>query len=640
LVRRILSLRQDRLYEIIALHNFSLQPISLQLELWSGARFEDIFEVRGFKREKRGTSLAPEDLTTTTPTGRHHQQIRFHYLGLDGLLRQTQVTRYFHTEKIRLSPTVCGQFMKINLGPQDEIDLRSRVDFVTSPDEDGTFAEMSVPEAIQFLGAPSDRESLFQLTRIETDHAIVNRAIERSRVDLQMLLTEDKFGQQPSSVSPSRIPFAGIPWFSAPFGRDSIITAYQLLPWHPGVAKEVLDFVFAHLGNKEDPFTDEQPGKVFHELRVGEMANTREVPFIPYFGTVDATPLCLILLHEYIKWTHDRESLERWWPNAMRCLVWLERFGDADGDGFIEYHKLSPNGLVHQGWKDSHDSIMHEDGSPAKSPIRLCEVQAYAYRAFMSCAELAQFRGESAMAASLRTWAVHLRARFSDLFWDPQGEFVALALDENKKPCRVQSSNMGHCLWGGILNHEQARAVARSLLGPDLFMGYGIRTLSRKEVAYNPMSYHNGSVWPHDNSLILEGLRHYGLHEETQTLTDALLDVLESVQDYRLPELFCGFKRRGFEPPVPYPVACKPQAWAAGSLFLLIKSMLGLSIDLDQDHLIIRSPILGGRIRELQVTDLAIRGKKVNLVFRKSADRVQVESLNRNPELRILIVKS
>ena len=594
--------------------------------MWFGSRFDDIFEVRGFRREKRGTHLTPE-----------HHQVTLGYQGLDHITRKTRVTRFFKTEKIRQTPSLGGQFLRLSLAPQEEIDLRSRVDFdLDRKIQDEDFQKLEIIEAIRFLGSSPGESSIFLSPRIETDHAIMNRAIERSRIDLQMLITENPNLNQ---EKPSLIPFAGIPWFSAPFGRDSIITAYQLLPWHTQIAKEVLDFVFEHLGKTEDPFTDEQPGKVFHELRMGEMAHTREVPFIPYFGTVDATPLALILMHEYLKWTHDRESLERWWPQAMKCLVWLEHFGDHDRDGFIEYHRLSPTGLVHQGWKDSHDSIMHSDGAPAQSPIRLCEVQAYAYRAYMGCAELAVLRGEHAMAASLKTRAVHLRARFGDLFWDSEQESIVLALDEKRRPCRVQSSNMGHCLWGGIVNYPQAKRVSNLLLGPDLFMGYGIRTLSRKEVAYNPMSYHNGSVWPHDNSLILEGLRNYGLTTETETLAGALLDVLESVQDYRLPELFCGFKRRGFEPPVPYPVACKPQAWAAGSLFLLLKSMLGISIDLDQDHLILRTPILAGRLREIRISQLEIRGQKLDLHFHKSVDRVQVEIPRMDSGMRVLIVK-
>jgi glycogen debranching enzyme len=434
-------------------------------------------------------------------------------------------------------------------------------------------------------------------------------------------------------------PYAGIPWYSAPFGRDGLITAYQLLPWAPQVAQGVLDYVWRHLGTKSDSFTDESPGKVFHEMRRGEMAATREVPFIPYFGSVDSTPLALILLDEYMQWTGDFDRLRQWWPAALRALEWIERWGDPDQDGFLEYERQSPTGLVNQGWKDSHDSVMHADGTLAQAPIRLCEVQAYAFRARMAMSRLARALGQRRLADRLRMEALKLRSRFRERFWNSKNSSIHLAIDGQGRPCEVRSSNMGHALWGGIVDSEQAALVTRHLLSDALFSGYGIRTLADTEHRYNPLSYHNGSVWPHDNSLILEGFRNYGLRSAIATLSSALLGVLDTSQDFRLPELFCGFRKRSHEPPVPYQVACKPQAWSAGSLFLMLKVMLGIAPDPEGKLLVLRSPVFTTQIDWIEIRGLKLRESEIDLRIRRAGDSGRAEVLRSRGDVRVLTLQ-
>ncbi len=628
LIRRIISLVEDTLFEIVAIRNFDSREHSLQIEQWAGTRCDDLFEVRGFPRERRGRMLAPEehqsgDLIRTT----------LQYLGLDQVLRRVHIQRYFVAEKIRLSPDRAGYFSRITIPPKGDVELRTIVSFdqVHSGKIAGQqFSGLSVPDMMKTLAGQIESSPFATGLRIETDNAIINRALENARTDIQMLLTlEDNL----------LYPYAGIPWFSAPFGRDGIITAYQTLPWYPALAKGVLHYAFKSLGTRFDEFTDEQPGKVFHEMRRGEMARTREVPFAPYYGSVDSTPLALILLHEYVSWTHDLASLKEWWPSALRALEWIRKWGDIDGDGFLEYAKQSPTGLVNQGWKDSHDSIMHEDGTWANAPIRLCEVQGYAFRARMGMSEMARLLGQKELASKLRLEALQLRSRFIEHFWDSKRKFIHLALDAERKPCSVLSSNMGHCLWSHILHPEHAVHVTRHLISNAMFSGYGVRTLADTEIAYNPLSYHNGSIWPHDNSLILEGFRFYDQREALETLALALIGVLESSTDFRLPELFCGFRRRGAEPPVPYEVACKPQAWAAGSVFLLIKSMLGISMDSDKSNLLFRAPLLTTKINTLQIQGLRARDWEIDLLVRQGRSGTHIDVARKSGSVRVLTVR-
>lgn len=632
LFRRVLSLFEDTLFETLEVKNFDVLPHALQIELWAGGRFDDVFEVRGFKRSKRGRMLAPVE-SGREWEGKELPVTSLQYEGLDGKIRKTFVHRLFPAEKIRVSPSLVGYFTRIVVPPKETVSLKTVTSFNEPSDcrfMGKDYYYLNIPKKMDLLGE-REFQSPFAGLVIESDNAIFNRSIQSAHTDIFMLLTEE--------TSSLLYPYAGVPWFSAPFGRDGIITAYQLLPWYPALAKGVLEYVLQNLGTRDDPFTDEQPGKVFHELRRGEMTLAREVPFVPYYGTVDATPLSLILLYEYIRWTRDIESLRRWWPHALRALAWIERWGDSDSDGFLEYAQRSPTGLINQGWKDSHDSIMHADGMLAQAPIRLCEVQGYAFRARMGMSTLARLQGKTELASRLRLEALQLRAKFILEYWDAERSYVYLALDGKRNPCRVLSSNMGHCLWSQILLPEQASAVARHLVSESMFSGHGIRTLADTEIAYNPMSYHNGSVWPHDNSLILEGFRNYGLSTEIETLATALLEVIESSEDFRLPELYCGFRKRGDAPPVPYEVACKPQAWAAGAIFLMLRSMLGISMDVDQDYLVFNSPILTNKINTLQIRGLKGRDWEIDLGFRRTRSGTSVDVLRKHGNVRVLTVR-
>jgi glycogen debranching enzyme len=363
------------------------------------------------------------------------------------------------------------------------------------------------------------------------------------------------------------------------------------------------------------------------------------VPFIPYYGSVDVTPLTLILLHEYFRWTLDQKQLLEWWPSALKAMEWVEKWGDPDGDGFLEYAKQSPNGLLNQGWKDSNDSVMHSDGKLAPSPIRLCEVQGYSFRARMGMSSLARMVGDELLAQRYRREALELKAKFAERFWNSEGQFVNLAIDGDLKSCAVRTSNMGHCLWSQILPAEQADTIIQMLMSDQMFSGHGIRTLASSETAYNPLSYHNGSIWPHDNSLIMEGMRMYGHTRELERLSLALIGVLESSEDFRLPELFCGFRRRGSEPPIPYEVACKPQAWAAGSIFLMLKSMLGISVEIDQSYLVFNSPILTPKIHTLEVKNLQGRDWEIDLLVRRTQHGTTVEVTRKHGSVKVLTVK-
>lgn len=626
LIRRILTLHEDTLFEILTIRNFSGISQILQLEHWAGSRFEDVFEIRGMTRPGRGALLPAQELSPL------HWMLS--YRGLDGAVRSTHLHRLYSAEKIRVSPYLTGWITRVEIQPKEILTFRTVASF-NQPSSllfNGENFEDLDAGGMMTLAANRGAKPALLDFRIESDNALFNRSVDAAICDVSMLLSRES-----DSVL---YPYAGIPWFSAPFGRDGLITAYQLLPWAPKVARGVLEFVFSGQGTRFDTFTEEEPGKIFHELRRGEMAALREIPFVPYYGSVDATPLALILLHEYACWTSDRESVEKWWPAVEAALEWMDRFGDIDGDLFLEYIRRSERGLSNQGWKDSHDSVVHDDGSLAEAPIRLCEVQAYAYRARLGAAELATWIGKKDLAEKLRMQALRLRAEFQEAFWNPVGQFVYLALDGARRPCSVLSSNMGHCLWGGILTDAQARSVSRHLISESMFSGHGIRTLADTEMAYNPMSYHNGSVWPHDNSLIAQGFHRYGRTTELQAIADALFGVLESSDDFRLPELFCGFRKRGLEPPIPYEVACKPQAWSAGALFLVLRSILGMEKKLNQRAVSLKNPLLLGKVNQLHVSGIEIDGKLASMSFHRAPHGVTATNLSPPGGPPLLVVRT
>jgi glycogen debranching enzyme len=465
---------------------------------------------------------------------------------------------------------------------------------------------------------------------VESSSERFNQWVRRSMADLRMLVSDTPYGPYP---------YAGVPWFSTPFGRDGIITALQTLWVNPRIARGVLEYLAARQADRIDEANDAEPGKILHETRSSEMARLHEVPFGQYYGSVDSTPLFVLLAGAYYERTGDLPFLRIIWPHVERALDWIDRYGDRDGDGFVEYARQSSVGLIQQGWKDSQDSVFHADGSLADPPIALCEVQAYVYDARVRAAKLADALGEVALGDRLRHRAQQLRAAFEERFWcEPEGTY-ALALDGHKQPCRVRTSNAGQCLFGGIASPERARRVADSLMGNDMFSGWGIRTLSAVESRYNPMSYHNGSIWPHDNGLITAGFSRYRFDDLIGAPFGGLFDASEGMDGHRLPELFCGFHRRSADGPTSYPVACSPQAWASGVVFHLIQSCLRLSIDVAHARLCVDHAILPPFVTYIRLLNLELPFGQADLLFEQHPLDVGVTVLRKTGDFELHVIR-
>ncbi len=594
-LRRQIELRGHKLTQIFLLTSFEPSIVNVRVGLKTEADFSDIFEVRGMERAHRGELLPPH----VEP-----DEVVFRYRGLDAVERKTHILLDPPANRV-VNDSI---FWQLRLERGKTIQLQVEVAVSERPLNDAdTRTHTTTTESAQELPALH-----MDLPVVQSDNVFFNRVLARGMHDLIMMCTPTAEGLYP---------YGGIPWYACPFGRDALITSLEFLPWFPEVARGTLAFLMAHQGRKEDRFTEEQPGRILHEYRSGEMANCREIPFIPYYGSIDATPLFLMLFDAYIRWTNDIEFLKAHWANAQAAAQWMQTYGDRDGDTFLEYAKTSETGLVNQGWKDSWDSVSYRDGHLGEPPIALCEVQGYAYAAYRAMSYLA---GRLGLHEDQEHWnqiAQTLQLNFLRAFWW-EGEFTFyLALDGQKRPCDVVASNAGHCLWSGIVPEEWGQSVVERLLAGDMYTEWGIRTLSEREQRYNPMSYHNGSVWPHDTAIVGAGLARLGRKQKTGELLGHLYGVSLYYEGARLPELFCGFtRRRGFGP-TRYPVACSPQSWAAGAPFLLLSSVLGLEPEAERHRLMLRKPMLPDWLNHLELRGLRLGDRHAHLHFtRMGAD--------------------
>ena len=613
-IRRIRVIN-GRLFERIRFKNYNEHAIRVRVEVSFGSDFADIFEVRGLRRKRRGQFFHPK------VDGR---QVTFAYRGEDNVFRQTKIDLGSDPDEVIVEEgRVRARFVLELAAHQTRL-----FTFIVEPRIDETQREPVVfDEAVHELRR-SYEDWERSCTSIYTDNELFNTLLHRGQRDLRALLTETPQGMFLA---------AGIPWYVAAFGRDALLTSHQILMLNPDPARDSLRLLASYQGTEVDPWRDEDPGKILHEIRLGELANAMYVPHTPYYGSVDSTPLFLMLLGTYFKWTGDRVFLQEMMPHAERALTWIDEYGDMDGDGFVEYERRSPRGLDNQGWKDSHNSVVHADGRLAKPPIALAEVQAYVFLAKARMADVFTSLGDHDRAAELTRQADELKARFNEAFWLEDERFYALALDGDKRPVATVTSNPAHGLYCMMVDPERAEDVASRLFKPDMFSGWGIRTMSKSAAAYNPMSYHNGSVWPHDNALIAAGLKRYGFHKQTNRIATAIFETANHSDYMRLPELFCGFTRRTPNRPVSYPVACSPQAWAAGSPFLLLQAMLGLSAQAQNNLLTINSPVLPPWINTVELKNLRVGDSVLHLVFRREGETTSFSMLNKEGSVRVVM---
>jgi glycogen debranching enzyme len=608
-VARAKFLWQAACYELFTVTSYADSPRRLNLALDFAADFADLFEVRGYRRSRRGSVRARVEAPA---------EVRFDYESLDGLPRTTRICFAPRPARLDADGTQGRAEFELRLASRERRPIALTVQCL----------EGEAPPAAErrfFVMRRAARRSLLAAREgapaIETSSSAVNGVLERSSADLAMLMAETPEGAYP---------YAGVPWFSTPFGRDGLLTALEMLWIEPTVARGVLRYLAAHQADREDAGADMEPGKILHELRECELARLGEVPFGRYYGSIDSTPLFVALAGLYWERTRDRETLQAIWPNVLAALDWIERSGDRDGDGFVEYDRRRSSGLRNQGWKDSDDAVFHADGSLAGGSIALCEVQGYVYLAYRTAARLAADMDDVRLSAGLTLKAETLRRNFEQAYWDEEIGTYALALDGAKRPCAVRTSNAGQLLFTGICAPERAARVVQGLFDPDFFSGWGVRTVNRRERRYNPTSYHNGSVWPHDNALIGLGLARYGHCSEALALTSALFDAASHMHLRRLPELFCGFERKRGKAPTLYPVACAPQAWAAVAPYALLQACLGIELDGGAAKLRLRKPRLPHFIDWMTVKRLSVGGTKMDLLLRRHDSSVAVNLLGRN----------
>ncbi|MDQ0338991.1 glycogen debranching enzyme [Caldalkalibacillus uzonensis] len=599
-------------YEKITFENYNNFPLTVRPKLRFGADYNHMFAVRGYLEGRRGVLQAPAVTNDGLILG---------YEGSDGISRQTVI-------QVEPSPKSASEQGTLSLEVHVRPESTASVNVVICP-----VIANQVPERVTFEQALDALEASYgewrqASTKAFSDSELFNKVYERSLLDMRALLTD---------LGEGRFPVAGIPWYAVPFGRDSLIAAIQLLSVNPDIAKGTLKTLAKYQGREVNAWRDEQPGKILHELRFGEPANNHDIPHTPYYGTIDATPLFLVLAAEYYRWTGDIELMRELLSHLKAGISWINQYGDRDQDGFVEYCQESGKGIANQGWKDSADSIVHKNGELARAPIALAEVQGYVYDAKTKLADVMNDLEEHELAAQLRQEAAALKQAFAERFWLEEEQFVTVALDGDKNKVESVTSNPGHCLWSCLLTKEQEEKVVKRLLAPDMFSGYGIRTMSTTSTRYNPMSYHDGSIWPHDNSLIMLGMKQLGYAREAMEVVEALLEAASHFEYHRLPELFCGYDREEEPYPVDYPVACSPQAWAAGTVFVMLQTMLGIQPDVPRG-LVRFSPSLPPSINRLKVTDISVgQGTLDVLLLKDEEGEVTVKMLKNETGLQVMI---
>ncbi|WP_029005895.1 amylo-alpha-1,6-glucosidase [Azorhizobium doebereinerae] len=596
-VVRFFFLWQEAAHERCSIQNYGSEAVDVVFTYTFDSDFIDLFEARGARRVKRGTPLPP------VIEGGH---VRLAYRGLDEVEYHTEIEFRPRPSAVR---TRSADFA-IRLGPGERTSI-----FVTIATQPAT--ERMRRPFLQSLqrACRATRTVREDMAQVVTSNPQVNGVLERSAADLAMLLTQTPQGLYP---------YAGIPWYSTTFGRDGLLTAIAMLWADPGIACGVLMRLAALQAATTDPAADAEPGKILHEMRGGEMARLKEVPFALYYGSVDSTPLFVLLAGRYYERTGDLETMRALWPAILAALAWIDGPGDRDGDGFLEYHRATDTGLANQGWKDSYDSIFHADGTLAKGPIALVEVQAYVYSAKLALVDVAQALGDDVFADRLRREALALAQCFEAAFWAPEIGTYALALDGDKRACKVATSNPGHALFSGIVRPDRAGAVIRRLMDSDGASGWGIRTVARGEARYNPMSYHNGSIWPHDNAVAALGMARYGHTQAAVEVFEAMLDAGGAMALGRLPELYCGFRRRHGRGPTLYPVACAPQAWASAAVLACVQACLGIEFRPAAEEVVFRRPRLPRMIDELSIRNLRVGGTQLDVTIQRRGSDVAV----------------
>ncbi|MGO8683697.1 MAG: glycogen debranching N-terminal domain-containing protein [Thermoleophilia bacterium] len=606
-------LASDRISELLRVSNYGSEPVELFVDLTFDADFLDLFEIRGYRRPRRGTLLASKVA---------ERSLTLAYLGLDEVLRKTVITFEQAPESVQNGR---ARF-RLNLAPREHTMLRFDIQVVVpgAPEpvaEDYTVCQGRLRREYERSATAAD---------IFSDNEQFTALLHRSQHDLRMLTASTPYGS---------LPLAGVPWFAAPFGRDALITGLETLMFDARPAIETIRALTRLQGKTDSVWREEEPGKIMHELRRGELANLKIIPHTPYYGAADTTPLYLLLLSEVVMWTGDLEFFELLHEPILAALRWIDEFGDRDGDGFVEYQRRSRAGLANQGWRDASDAVLHANGTPAEGPIALADVQAYVYHAKRRLAALFGQLGDIEVAERLQGEAQQLKQRFNERFWMEDEQYIAMALDGEKRQVKTITSSAGHCLFARIVADEFVPAVVKRLLAPDMFTGWGVRTMSTEAIGFNPVSFYNGSVWPFDNAIIVRGLKKLGYAQQANRIAGGMIEAAFSHENFRLPELFCGFTRQEMDKPVSFPMACSPYASSAGAVFLMLQSLLGLYAAAEENALYVHNPVLPKWLPEVNLTNLHVGRSTMNLRFRREGGQTTFSVRDKQGGARIVVVE-